>query len=376
MNDLAERVKELAGIAPSETPVVSVYLDTRWKDEQQRERTRVFLKNELAKARDSAGGARLAADLDWIRGEAEALIGRPSRPDALGVALFGGGSRGLREILPVAAPIENAFVVAETPFLRPLLGLAGENLSSMVVFVDAKRARLIPFTAQGAGEEITLEHEVAGHHRQGGWSLLAQSRYQRRMNEQRSQHLEAVAESLEAALAGSPAARVVLAGEVRAVATFRDLLEPGLRARLAGEVSGTWYESGSALVRRATEVLQESRQREARASVDAMLTEAAKGGRAAAGLGFVLQALSRGAVHRLYLLESFREPGRACATCGGLHAGDEPACRFCGKATRPVELGERIAERVIADGGTVETLLEHEGLADAGGIAAELRYAL
>jgi hypothetical protein len=69
MNDLAERVKELAGIAPSATPVVSVYLDAHWKDEQQRERTRVFLKNELAKARDSAGGAHLAVDLDWIRRE-------------------------------------------------------------------------------------------------------------------------------------------------------------------------------------------------------------------------------------------------------------------------------------------------------------------
>ena len=376
MNDLAERVKELAGIAPNETPVVSVYLDTHWKDEQQRERTRVFLKNELAKARDSAGGARLAADLDWIRREAETLIGRQHTPDVLGVALFGGGSRGLREILPVAAPFENAFVVADTPFLRPLLGLAGESLSAMVVFVDAKRARLIPVTPQGAGEEITLEHEVAGHHRQGGWSLLAQSRYQRRMAEQRSQHLEAVAEYLESAMAGSPAGRVVLAGEVRAVARFHDLLEPGLRARVAGEVSGTWYESGSELVQRAMDVLQASRQREARASVDTTLTEAAKGGRAAAGLSSVLQALSRGAVQRLYLLETFREYGRACATCGGLHAGDEPACRFCGKATRPVELGERIAERVIGDGGTVEPLPEHAGLADAGGIAAALRYAL
>lgn len=110
--------------------------------------------------------------------------------------------------------------------------------------------------------------------------------------------------------------------------------------------------------------------------LDTTLTEAAKGGRAAAGLSSVLQALSRGAVQRLYLLKTFREYGRACSTCGGLHAGDRLACRFCGKATRPVELGERIAERVIRAGGTVEPLPEHAGLADAGGIAAELRYAL
>jgi|KBSSwiStaDraftv2_1062776.scaffolds.fasta_scaffold2267521_1 hypothetical protein len=44
MNDLAERVKELAGIAPNETPVVSVYLDAHWKDEQQRGRRGVFFR--------------------------------------------------------------------------------------------------------------------------------------------------------------------------------------------------------------------------------------------------------------------------------------------------------------------------------------------
>jgi hypothetical protein len=48
---LRERLVKLAKIAGTETPVVSVYLDTRWADEHQRDSVRIFLKNELARPR-------------------------------------------------------------------------------------------------------------------------------------------------------------------------------------------------------------------------------------------------------------------------------------------------------------------------------------
>ena len=49
--DLVTALGELGKISKASTPVVSVYLDTRWADEHQRDRVRVFLKNELARAR-------------------------------------------------------------------------------------------------------------------------------------------------------------------------------------------------------------------------------------------------------------------------------------------------------------------------------------
>ena len=49
--DLRARMAELAKIGKTEAPVVSVYLDTRWSDEHQRDRVRIFLKNGIAKAR-------------------------------------------------------------------------------------------------------------------------------------------------------------------------------------------------------------------------------------------------------------------------------------------------------------------------------------
>jgi hypothetical protein len=54
--NLRDRLIRLAKIERAETPVVSVYLNTRWADEHQRDRVQVFLKNALAKARRAPSG--------------------------------------------------------------------------------------------------------------------------------------------------------------------------------------------------------------------------------------------------------------------------------------------------------------------------------
>src|SRR5438034_953600 len=46
--DFRQRVRELARLESSGSPVVSVYLNTEWVDEHQRERVRIFVKNALA----------------------------------------------------------------------------------------------------------------------------------------------------------------------------------------------------------------------------------------------------------------------------------------------------------------------------------------
>jgi len=49
--DASRRLAQLAKLPTAERPVVSVYLDTRWTDEQQRERVRIFLRNNDPAAR-------------------------------------------------------------------------------------------------------------------------------------------------------------------------------------------------------------------------------------------------------------------------------------------------------------------------------------
>src|SRR5205823_9386854 len=86
--DLRARLAALARIVGAPSSVVSVYLRTRWADEQQRERVRVFLNAELKKARLASASPQLAADLAWVAEQGERIIGQARHSDARGIALF------------------------------------------------------------------------------------------------------------------------------------------------------------------------------------------------------------------------------------------------------------------------------------------------
>ncbi len=353
--------------------MVSVYLDTRWADEHQRDRVRVFLKNELRRARQPADQA-LAGDLDWIEHQGRLLVEQAGAPEAPGVALFACRTLGLREVLPVRVPFANALVVADAPWLRPFAAVLEEAQPALAAFVDGESARLVPLEPQGPGDELVLEHQVEGRHATGGWAALAQSRYQRHIQAHRDQHFEAVADVLGDLVRGLGITRIILAGEPRTVAVFRRRLPPALDALVARVISGTRREPAGTLAARAADELARLEQSKTMAEVDTVLGDAAAGARAVAGLADTLEAVRRNNVHRLYLLRDFQASGRRCRACDTLEAGRDGACPACGGSTQAVELAGVMVDRVIAAGGTAEAVDTHAGLARAGRVAARLRY--
>jgi hypothetical protein len=140
--------------------------------------------------------------------------------------------------------------------------------------------------------------------------------------------------------------RLVVAGE-RNVALLRNALPPSMAEHIVGEIAGSRDGAGHVLVRRATEVLSRAEGQRHAEEVVTVLVTAAKGGKAAAGVDATLDAVTRGAVHRLYLLRDFRESGRVCVSCGDLGRGSHELCQLCGKPTRQVDLAEAMVHRVI-----------------------------
>jgi peptide subunit release factor 1 (eRF1) len=371
-DDVAARFARLERLPAAHPGVVSVYLNTSWSDEHQRDRTRVFLTRELARARE-AGGAE-PDDLDWIEREGDMLVEQTAVPEAAGVAMFACRALGLREVIPVRVPFQERFVVADRPDLGALGELLDEHASAMIVVVDGESARLLPLHPGGAGTEVALERDVPGRHARGGWAQLAQSRYARHIETHRDQHFEAVADAVTQIVDTQGIRRILLAGHENELAAFRDRLPERLRRLAVGQIHATRWEPSSAILRRAAERLDLQEHSDEVVDVDDVLTEAAKGGRAVAGPG-TLEAARRGAIHRLYILADLRRPGRACERCGALQEAGA-ACWLCGGATRDIELAAAVVDRVQTTGGSVETVPVHAGLAAAGGLAARLRYRL
>jgi hypothetical protein len=168
--------------------------------------------------------------------------------------------------------------------------------------------------------------------------------------------------------------RIVIAGEMRAVAVFRRHLSDPIARRVAGVVAGARHEAPTVIATRAAEHLARQDEQEDAAAVDRMLDAAAKGGRAVSGIDRTLEAVNRNAVQHLYLIRSFERPGATCERCAALQPPVAGACRFCGAATQPTELGEAMTGRVLASGGDISVLGRHPGLAGREGVGALLRY--
>jgi hypothetical protein len=368
------RLQELARTEPGLTPVVSVYLDTRWTDEHQRERVRVFLKEEARKAAAMAVG-QLDAELAWVTAQGARIVRQDLHPDRAGVAMFAGGATNLRETLYLAVPFPDTFAVADLPRLRPLVAALGAAPRAAVVFVDGERARLVALTEQGAGEELVLAaHDPLGHHRRGGFLLLMQSRYQRHIQLHRARHFEAVARALAAVVDHYALRAIVLAGEPRNLAVFRTHLAPRVAKRIAGDIAAMRWEPASTLAERALTLLGHHAVGELAVTLDTVLADAGGGGRAAAGIDATLEAVNRGTVDRLFLLHAYDEAGRLCVACRTLQRGDDARCRWCGAVTVERELGEAMVRRVLATSGDVASVDVHAGLTRSGGVAAVLRY--
>lgn len=368
-SEIAGRLAHLRRL-PATAGIVSVYLNTRWSDEHQRERARVFLARELRAAREA--GVAAPDDLDWIERKARAVIAQAEVVDADGVALFASQPLGLREMLAVRVPFEERFVVDEHPDLAPLVEVLDEQAAALVVFVDGESARLIPVYPSGVGEEVRLEAEVPRHHRRGGWAQLAQSRYARHIETHRDRHFEAVAEAVAHVVDAQGLRRLLLAGHEDRLAAFREHLPERLQRLVIGHVHAARWEPARVIAGRAAGRLDLQEHSDEASEIDAVLTEAAKGGRAIAGPA-TLEAARRGAIHRLYVLAGWRRDGRECEQCGALQETGA-ACRLCGGPTRAAELGAALVDRVLRTGGSVETIVQHAGLAEAGGVAARLRY--
>jgi len=374
--DLRARMAELAKIGKAETPVVSVYLDTRWSDEHQRNRVRIFLKNEIARAREARGRRAAPADLEWIQSAGDEIVAQAATPETRGVAIFACGTAGLRELLRLRVPFDNAFMVEDTPSLAPLAAAVQRTPSTLVVFADTESARLMHVSREGAGEEVVLATDMPGHHSRGEWVEFAQSRYERHIREHRGRHFTAVAESLGQLIDTHGVERIVLAGEPKNISALRRELQPRIAAQIVGEISGARHETSSVIVGRAVELIGHQALSDDVPAVDAVLTEAAKSRQAVAGVEETVEAVNRGAVRRLYVLRGVRGPASACSGCGTLFPATADECRLCGKALMPVELGEALVRRVLAAGGSVDTVETHQRLASVGGVAALLRYPL
>ena len=215
---------------------------------------------------------------------------------------------------------------------------------------------------RGLGVEVRGEFTGEG----GGWS---QANYQRSVDKEVSDHLQNAADLAFDLYKKQGADRVLVAVPPELISELKGKLHPYLIERIAGKIAVD-IENAS-LDEVCAAAAPESKahiMRCEREALDRLHAGVGSGGRGAAGIAEVLDALNQARVETLLIAENFQIPGRVDFQAGLLL----PEGRDEGE---PVDnIVEPAIEKAIEQSASALVVRHHTDLDELGGIGAVLRF--
>jgi hypothetical protein len=371
-----DRLRRLADVKPERGRVLSVFLNldpAQFATPAARSTAITSVLTEAAHRVDNADGLdhdereALKADVNRVR---EALnAGDIAHNGTRAVAVYACGPADLLEVIALRRPVDSAVVLERSPHVEPLIADAGSE-RWCVVLANRRNARL--FVGDGGGLEETdrVEDDVHSQHDQGGWS---QSRYQRGVEKEKDDHLVHVADVAFSLYKRRGFDRLLIGAPEELVNDLKGKLHPYLRERIVGRVHLDVENSSLDDVKGAAGTAIEDWSRKCeRDALDRHAEGVGRGGRGAAGLASVLEALNEQRVEILLVGENLRTEGGRDPDTGMLYAGDH------GPQDQPLERSENIVEpaieKAIEQSAKVIKVRYHDDLGPLGGIGAVLRY--
>ena len=281
------------------------------------------------------------------------------------VAVYACGPEDLLEIVRLRRPVENRVVLDRTPCVEPLV-LQGPDERWMVLLTNRRCARLFFGTGDDLEETDRFVDDVHQPHDQGGWSQL---NYQRSVDKEVSDHLARTAELAFDLYKKRKADRVLIGVPSELVTEFKGKLHPYLVERVAGKINvDVENASLDEVCAAAGESITAHVMRCEREALDKLAAGVGRGGRGAAGVAEVLDALNQARVDTLLIAENFRAAGRVDFEAGLLlpeHAEQgEPVS----------DIVEPAIEKAIEQSANTMVVRHHTDLEPLGGIGALLRF--
>jgi peptide subunit release factor 1 (eRF1) len=374
--EITKELHTLATFTAGPLPVISVYLDTQWRDPHQRARTTTFFERHLHQARaleleTDAARQSLARDLERLTQWGQHHLQSPRESTMPGVALFACAEAELWVEFPSPLPFEDEFAVADRPMLRQLARLDEDYTNALLVLVDSRAARIFEVVLGGFLAETDVASAVHGRHKKGGW---AQARYQRHVKETIDRHYKEVTVYVTSYMASHLHTHLIVSGHSEIVARFRHWLPLSIQAQVMEAGSLDMHDDRHHILEAAQEVLQRHEREEELATVQLLVNRAGHGGLAVLGPQATLAAVNTARVHKLVMHRDYRSPGWRCLTCGALAAETHLQCVLCGGQLTTAELGEAMVQAVLQADGFVELIAPDDRLAAYEGVGALLRY--
>ena len=302
------------------------------------------------------------------------LLDETPAPPGGAVAAFAGWAADLAKAYELPEPVGTRVWMGDAPYVRPAYELLEEHETFAVAVVDNTSAQIFYVAPGEVDEEGRVRGDVKNRVKKGGWS---QKRYARRREKQIEQYASEIAGDLQALDRERPFARLVLLGSDEPVQAVRAALPAPLVDKLVGTRSVDAHATEAELIEEAGEVA-EAGERKSEEDLWAAIREQGVGpGLAAFGATAVLDALRQARAEAVLVDREAEIAGTKCRDCGHVAHGTPRTCGVCGsRDVFRVDLVEHMTEQAVRTGAEVDFTDPFPALADAGGVAALLRYAL
>ncbi|GAO01380.1 hypothetical protein [Anaeromyxobacter sp. PSR-1] len=394
MTELDGTLTDLARLRSVGEPIVSLYLDVRWADEQQRERVRLFVQERVRQTLahyppGTPDRPALDRTLQRVLAHVGQLTTQASQAEKDGFALFACEGLGLWQPMLFRRPFAPELCTDAIPHLTQLARLADDLEPAIVVVPNQAGADLYEVRLGELAAESSLRGFVPRRDRDrfNPGAARPGQRFERQEKDGRHEEAfvqrnrRAAAAEVELRLARTPGAHLVLVGTAQNVAAFERELPERARARVIARLPRPreWEGAGGArrdgVVAGASGAVAEHERAAERRIVDGLVGEALRGGLGVVGPEDVVQAVNEGRVHRLVLEEDFQRAGWQCDRCTALGATrGADLCPYCGGDLHTVQqLGEALVARTLAGGGAVEVVAHANRLHGYRGVGAFLR---
>jgi peptide chain release factor subunit 1 len=366
------RLRALAAVHPDQGRVLSVFLNldpAQFATPNARSSAITSVITAAAHKVEESDGLThdermaLRDDVERVR---DVLVGSDIAANGTrAVAIYACGPEDLLEVVRLRHPVDNKVVLDRTAFVEPLV-MQGTDERWMVLLANRRAARLFFGPGDALQETDRIVDDVHSQHDQGGWSQL---NYQRSVEKEVSDHLVHTAELAFDLYKKQGADRVLIGVPGELIGEFKSKLHPYLTERIAGKISVDVENASLDDVRSAAgNAITAHVMRCEREALDRLAQGVGTGGRGAAGIVEVLDALNQARVETLLIAENFRASGRMDFEAGLLLPADADA-------GEPVEdIVEPAIEKAIEQSANAMVVRHHTDLAPLGGIGAVLRF--
>ncbi|BDG03453.1 baeRF10 domain-containing protein [Anaeromyxobacter oryzae] len=396
MTQLDGTLSELAKLRSGSEPIVSLYLDTRWSDEHQRERVRLFVQEKIRKtlghyADGTPGKEGLERTLRKIQDFVSGLTGQVYEKEKSGLALFACESSGLWRTLFFARPFRPELCTDGFPHLTQLARLADDFEPAIVVAPSQAGADIFHVSLGDLALESHLRGFVPRQEEDqfnSGSGRPGQHYYERQSKDERHQEAfvqknrKAAVQEVQAVFDHNPGCHLVLVGPSETVAAFERELPERLREQVIARIprprqwdNGDGVRADGVVAGAAEAVADHEKQKEQQV-IDAVVGQSLRGGLAVMGPDDVVEALNQGRVHKLVLEEDFTLTGWRCDNCDaiGANAETQEVCPYCRGDLKVLQhLGEAMVTRALAEGAEVEIVAHANKLHSYRSVGAFLR---